>query len=141
MPTMSQTGEKRPWLAAFLALVTPGLGHLYLREWVRAFLWFGLILSTGLLLIPPEVFEAELTLEGLLAASEAVPPAANFAILGVTAMSMADAYWMASKGNQQRAMERGETCPHCGKEIDDLELEFCHWCTEPLDTLEEGGTD
>ncbi|MFC6615277.1 hypothetical protein ACFQAS_09995 [Halopenitus salinus] len=22
-------------------------------------------------------------------------------------------------------------CPHCGKETD-AELDFCHWCTEPL---------
>jgi len=25
------------------------------------------------------------------------------------------------------------TCPHCGEETDG-ELDFCHWCTEPLDT-------
>ncbi|WP_096390703.1 DUF7575 domain-containing protein [Halopenitus persicus] len=29
------------------------------------------------------------------------------------------------------------TCPHCGKETD-AELDFCHWCTEPLPTDGEG---
>jgi hypothetical protein len=134
---MSRTREKRPWLAALLALVTPGLGHLYLREWVRAFLWFGLLISTALLFIPDSVFQAEMTIQGLLRASRQVPPQANLALLGVTALSMADAYWMATKDNRRRAMQRGETCPHCGKEIEDPELDFCHWCTEPLDTLEE----
>ncbi|MFA9515800.1 zinc ribbon domain-containing protein [Halopenitus sp. H-Gu1] len=27
-------------------------------------------------------------------------------------------------------------CPHCGKETD-AELDFCHWCTEPLSTIDE----
>ncbi|QHS16990.1 zinc ribbon domain-containing protein [Halopenitus persicus] len=31
------------------------------------------------------------------------------------------------------------TCPHCGKETD-AELDFCHWCTEPLPTAEDDGT-
>jgi predicted amidophosphoribosyltransferase len=34
-------------------------------------------------------------------------------------------------------MEQGETCPHCGKELGDIEVEFCHWCTEPLEAGEE----
>jgi len=29
------------------------------------------------------------------------------------------------------------TCPHCGEETD-AELDFCHWCTEPLDPSEAG---
>lgn len=135
---MSHTGEKRPWLAAVLALITPGLGHLYLREWVRAFLWFGLILSTAMVLIPESVFQAELTMQGLLQASQNVPTRANLAIAGVTALSMADAYWMATKGNKARAVEQGRSCPHCGKELENMELEFCHWCTEPIEPVEDG---
>ncbi|WP_280537465.1 zinc ribbon domain-containing protein [Halopenitus sp. POP-27] len=32
------------------------------------------------------------------------------------------------------------TCPHCGKETD-AELDFCHWCTEPLPAAEENAVD
>ena len=39
---MSQQTEKRPLVAALLSFLQPGLGHLYLREWLRAILWAGL---------------------------------------------------------------------------------------------------
>ena len=41
-PKMSQQTEKRPLVAALLSFLQPGLGHLYLREWLRAVLWAGL---------------------------------------------------------------------------------------------------
>jgi hypothetical protein len=39
---MSQQTERRPVVAALLSFLQPGLGHLYLREWLRAVLWAGL---------------------------------------------------------------------------------------------------
>lgn len=37
----SHRSGKRLWLASALAVIYPGLGHVYLREWLRALLWFG----------------------------------------------------------------------------------------------------
>ena len=130
---MGHSREKRPWLAALLALPVPGLGHVYLREWLRAALWFGLVVSVAWVLVPSSVYaDAEFTVGSLMAASRSVPTEANVAILFVTSLSMLDAYMMASAGNQQRAVEAGTTCPHCGRELDE-DLEFCHWCTSELD--------
>src|SRR6056297_584775 len=109
---MGHSQEKRPWLAALLALPVPGLGHVYLREWLRAALWFGLVVSVAWLLVPASVYaEADLTVESLLAASRGVPTEANVAILFVTSLSMLDAYMMASQGNREQAIEEGTTCP------------------------------
>jgi hypothetical protein len=90
-----------------------------------------------MVLVPESVFQAEMTIEGILQASRQIPTRANLAIVGVTMLSMADAFWMATKNNEQRSIDRGQTCPHCGKELEALDLEFCHWCTEPLEPVEE----
>lgn len=130
---MGHSQEKRPWLAALLALPVPGLGHAYLREWLRAALWFSLVLSVTWWLVPPEVYaDVEFTAESILAASRNVPTQANVAVLFVTSLSMLDAYMMASAGNRERAIDEGRTCPHCGRELDD-DLEFCHWCTSEIE--------
>lgn len=131
---MGTHGNNRPWLAALLGVVQPGLGHVYLREWIRALTWFGLWLVTVMLLVPfafangagagvPETFRAALT------ALEEVPLAGQLTLLAVTAFSAFDAYWLASR-NRAAASEVAH-CPNCGKDVDDS-LDFCHWCTESL---------
>jgi len=130
---MGHSREKRPWLAALLALPLPGLGHVYLREWLRAGLWFGLVVTVAWWLVPMSVYVGtELTFESILAASRSVPAEANVAILFITSLSMVDAYMMASRGNREQAIEEGASCPHCGRELDE-DLEFCHWCTTELE--------
>ncbi len=49
--------KKRPWLAALFAFVYPGLGHIYLRQWLRAILWFGFVILTAFLFIPQDVIQ------------------------------------------------------------------------------------
>lgn len=129
---MTATDRKRPLLAAALALVSPGLGHLYLREWFRALLWFGVILSATQLLVPIQPPET-LTVGGVMDAYGAVEMStrAKAVIMGLTGLSMADAYWMATSGNRRAAAEDGDVCPACGKELDE-ELTFCHWCSADL---------
>ena len=39
-PDALSTGVRRPWLAAALSVIVPGLGHLYLARYRRAALWF-----------------------------------------------------------------------------------------------------
>ena len=115
-----------------LGLVYPGLGHVYLREWARALLWFGLIILTGSLMIPDGVYPTTLTVDSLMQMSRAMPLRAVIALSAVTGMNMVDAYILASRTNEtsQRAAT-GTQCPSCGRDVDP-DLEFCHWCTTKL---------
>ena len=132
---MTDTGRKRPWLAALLAFIYPGLGHLYLREWLRAILWFGLVFSTTTLLISDSVvapLSDGFSLEAVLSVTQNVPTEVSLVLFVITAVSMADAFYMATRENDQAAVVEGANCPHCGKELAD-NLDFCHWCTTKLD--------
>jgi hypothetical protein len=140
--TSRKAGRKRPWLAALLAVLYPGLGHVYLRKWGRALLWFIVIITSSSLLIPPEAVPESLTFDSLVAAGRAVPLPVSFTILTLTFLSMADAYWLARQGGEEEegatqvATDEGtRTCPSCGKEIDE-DIDFCHWCTTELETPE-----
>ena len=125
--------RKRPWLAALLAFIHPGLGHVYLREWVRALLWFGLVLTTASFLVPEGILPETMTLESIRQMSEALPLEAVLALATITIMSMVDAYWMANRSNQQQQeASEGVRCPNCGRDVDES-LDFCHWCTTKLD--------
>jgi hypothetical protein len=130
---------KRPWLAVVLAIVYPGLGHLYLREWIRAILWFGLILSASAFLLPAEAVPQSFSLEAMRTATRSLPVEVSLAILAVSALSVADAYWLATRQPQASAPAGTTTCPNCGEELDE-DLDFCHWCTTRLDEPGEEGT-
>lgn len=129
--------EKRPWLAAALAVLYPGLGHVYLRLWGRAVGWFLAIVATGLVLVPDEAVPESISPETVLEASRALPLEVSLAILGLSVLSVADAYWMAGRLNERRGPERVTECPECGREVDE-DLEFCQWCTT---RLEDGPED
>lgn len=135
----AQLSGRRPWLAAFLAVLQPGLGHVYLREWGRSMVWFGIWAATVVLIAPaPGAGLTEGVVEyvlATLAALEEVPFGSRLALLSVSAFSMIDAYWLAVRQNPETA--DGSHCPHCGKEVDES-IEFCHWCTEPLAENESG---
>jgi hypothetical protein len=122
----------RRWLAVALAFVMPGAGHLYLRSWIRALLWFGLFYTTFLLLVPAPAQETDLSIDGLLTVVTAVPIQAQLAVVAITLLNMADAYWLASKQNARAAASDALACPNCGKELDD-DIDFCHWCTTRIE--------
>ncbi|WP_336361073.1 zinc ribbon domain-containing protein [Haladaptatus sp. ZSTT2] len=130
---MGQTSRKRPWLAALLAFVYPGLGHVYIREWLRALLWFGLMIATASFVIPEQAVQtADLSIAALTRASEQLSLEAAFTVLFITLLSMIDAYRLAATKNQAvKAVVEGTRCPSCGRDIDP-ELDFCHWCTTEL---------
>lgn len=135
--SVAQTDEKRPWLAAILAFLSPGLGHIYLREWVRAVLWFGLLMLAVSILAPETTAPAASTPEAIWTASmemaEALSWDARAALLGVVLLSVFDAYRIATEINAAAAIEEGQQCPYCGRELDE-EIDFCHWCTAELDS-------
>ncbi|EMA50575.1 zinc ribbon domain-containing protein [Halococcus thailandensis] len=127
---------KRPLLAAALALLYPGLGHLYLREWLRALTWFGLTFATVAIALPASAIPengAGFSLDAVMQASEALPMEAEIAIFVLFVLNTVDAYRIArgSRTEQSTAADGKQRCPNCGRETD-ADLEFCQWCTEPL---------
>ncbi|TKX56709.1 zinc ribbon domain-containing protein [Halorubrum sp. SS7] len=161
--------QLRPVLAALLALVFPGLGHLALRRWGRALLWHLTIVGGGVALFALYDVEPVDPLADPAALTAAVPTDVTLPIVLLSALSALDAYLVgradaaerdraeaAAEAMRRRAAsadgddgpgggqspppaaatgEDGETlevsCPNCGKEVD-ADLDFCHWCTEPL---------
>jgi hypothetical protein len=130
-------GQKRPWLAAALSLVYPGLGHVYLREWLRGLLWFGLVLATVSVLLPASALppaDGGFSFDAVMQATQALPEGATLALFGVIGLSVLDAYRLAAVGNRRAEVSTGRRCPSCSRELEaDLDLDFCHWCTARLD--------
>ncbi|MFU8868916.1 zinc ribbon domain-containing protein [Natronococcus sp.] len=143
---MSQsTSRKRPWLAALLAALVTGLGHLYLWRLRRALGWLAASVLVTFLLVDQAAFE---TLAGGNLGTDAV--LAVWPMYAVVALSVVDAYLIARRpATDGESSTDGEStvpsadeddapaCPHCGKDLDP-DLEFCHWCTTPLEAGEDG---
>lgn len=127
-------GRTRAIIAAALATIYPGLGHVYLREWFRAFAWFVLSVATAALVVPPDVVSAYETggFGALWEASRSLPMEALLAVLAVRVLNVVDAAWLGLQPTQSSGSTDGPSCPNCGRELD-ADLDFCHWCTAPLD--------
>ena len=126
---MSQQTEKRPVVAALLSFLQPGLGHLYLREWLRAVPWAGL--WAGSLVVVADSAALDLADPAAVAAAvgfftdpDALPVEVVLAVLSVTAFATLDAYWLTARNNH-RLRNRANRCEECGKQLDPT-LEFCH---------------
>jgi len=126
--------RKRPWLAVLLTVFIPGLGHVYLRLWLRALAWLAIYLTATTFLLPDGATPDSLSVDALMTAGESVPLEVAAVVLGISLFCLVDAYMMTNHVNS-RLRAGGEapaTCPNCGKELDD-DLTFCHWCTSELD--------
>ncbi len=150
----------RPLLAAFLAVVLPGLGHLVLRQWGRALVWHGTIVGGTLALFVLYDVEPADPLADPAAFTASVPVEVSIPVTFLVGLSALDAYLVGRTaatsssavtpgGRAETAGEPGATrttdgvdadaaegvpqvkCPSCGRETD-AEIDFCHWCTEPL---------
>lgn len=134
--------RKRPWLAALLAALCTGLGHLYLRRWRRALGWLTALVAAAVLFVDPAVLEA-------LANGTPVDPLSTLPLLVVASLSVVDAYLIAQAQNDlmravgsqsrvppQARMDGEQSCPNCGKELD-TDLDFCHWCMTEFEDVEE----
>ena len=121
---------RRPWLAAVLSAAVTGLGHLYLRRWLRAVGWLGVVAATSLF-VPERALLAA-------AAGEGVDVVALAPALLVATLCALDAYVLARAERRRVAVrEDGELtrCPNCGGELDP-DIEFCHWCTTEFGDLQ-----
>ncbi|SDJ34306.1 zinc-ribbon domain-containing protein [Halovenus aranensis] len=135
--TSETQSRKRPWLALALTLLVPGLGHAYLRLWLRSILWLALYVTASTFVLPDDATPGELSVDAFVAASEAVPLEAAAVVLGVSVVCLVDVYMMTSHVNNRlrRASGAVTVCPNCGNEIDE-DLSFCHWCTTELEESE-----
>ncbi|MFC7074114.1 zinc ribbon domain-containing protein [Halovenus rubra] len=131
--------RKRSWLALLLTILVPGLGHVYLRLWLRSALWFALYITATSFVLPSDAVPDGFSVDAFVTASEAVALQEGLLILGISAVCLIDVYMMTNYINRRARRASGEAqavCPHCGKEIDE-ELNFCHWCTTELDEPSE----
>jgi len=120
--------RKRPWLAAALSLLYPGVGHLYLREWFRALLWFALVIGASLVLIPTGIIPETTSASAILEASQSVPLTATIAILLLRLLSMGDAYVLARRLNASRSRRQQAATRLAGRDAD---------TTGPLSSFED----
>ncbi|WP_232502976.1 zinc ribbon domain-containing protein [Halodesulfurarchaeum formicicum] len=131
---------RRSLVAAILAMVYPGLGHVYLRAWFRAIAWFGVALIAAAMVLPESAYTAFETngFSGLVEVSRTLPTEAVLSMLVVRVLNAVDAYLtglqQATKAAQAESPD-ANTCPECGKELDP-ELDFCPWCTTRLEDSE-----
>ncbi|GAB7089873.1 hypothetical protein JCM18237_01440 [Halorubrum luteum] len=183
----------RPVVAAVLAVVLPGLGHLLLRRWGRAILWHATIVGGTVLLYVLYDVEPVDPLADPNAFAAAVPPEVSIPVAFLVGLSAVDAYLVGreevtaertrpddgsfARGRDGPAAARDPDsiptdaasaatdaesaatdaesaaraavdvedrdgrppevqCPSCGRKTD-AEIDFCHWCTEPLPWADE----
>jgi hypothetical protein len=138
---------RRSLVASVLAFIYPGLGHVYLRAWIRAVAWFSLALVTAALVVPPSALTAfqDGGISGLMAASRSFPAEVTLSLLVVRILNVIDAYLIglreaAVEEEAEPAESAAGSCPECGRQLDE-DLDFCPWCTTRLDEAgEEGGS-
>lgn len=121
------------------AFLYPGLGHVYLRAWLRAIGWFVLAIVAAALVVPESAIVAyeQGGFDALYAASQDFGTDVFISLLGIRILNVIDAYLTAIRQTQaSEAVAEEGTCPSCGKELDP-ELDFCPWCTTRLDQYEE----
>jgi len=131
--------RNNPLLAALLGTVVTGLGHLYLRRWLRAIGWLGVTVVASVLFVPESTISAmnSGTFTDLLS---------TLPIVLIGAASALDAYLIAKMKTRTEGVQAGDTvgptgadespaCPACGKPFDP-ELGFCHWCTTEFDIVD-----
>ena len=169
--------QLRPVVAAVLALLFPGLGHLVLRRWKRALLWHLTILGGGVALFLLYDVDVDGSLADPTGVAAGLPTDVALPIALLYGLSAFDAYLVGRTDAAERERadataeairrhaasgddgtdvadvagsapsvaavggEDGDSpeveCPTCGKETD-ADLDFCHWCTEPLPWADDG---
>lgn len=130
--------SRRSIIAALLALLYPGLGHVYLRAWLRAIAWFVVALVAAGLVMPESMFVAYESegLTGVLEASRNLPSEAILSLLIVRGLNAIDAYLTGLEVSAEPTEAGTRRCPSCGREVDS-ELDFCQWCATELDEADE----
>lgn len=137
---MSLPPEKRyRTTAVVLSLLYPGLGHIYLRAWVRALVWFGVVLSAVALVLPTDLLVTITTgTVASVAGLDAQIPTVTLVVLAVVARVLCalDAWWTHGQRTDDGAHAH---CHECHRSVE-ATVEFCHWCLEPVESDHESRT-
>jgi hypothetical protein len=130
--------SNNPLLAALLGTVVTGLGHFYLRRWLRALGWLGLTVAASVLFVPESTISA-------LSSGTLTDPFSILPIVLISAASVLDAYLIAKVRRQpdrfqantvgSTGADESPACPACGKPVDP-DLGFCHWCTTEFNVVD-----
>jgi len=131
--------RRRAVVAVVLALLAPGLGHAYLRTWIRAIAWFVLAVAAVAIVLPESAFGAVESggIEAVVEASASLPTGVYLTSLTVRVASALDAGLVALRGPtaNDSGSEDAAGCPQCGGDLDD-DIDFCPWCTARLEPEE-----
>jgi len=131
------TSNRRPVVAALLAVAVTGLGHVYLRRWRRALGWVTVGYAAMVLFVPETAVTA-------LTSGDTVDPLALAPVAFVGLLSAVDAYRIAlftGRSSTEATDTDGRVdCPACGKSVEP-ELGFCHWCTTEFTDLRVAEAD
>jgi len=131
--------RNNPLLAALLSTAVTGLGHIYLRRWLRAVGWLGVTVVASVLFVPESTISA--INSGTFSDTLSLLP-----VVLISGASALDAYLIAKIETRTEEVQAGDTvgpteadetplCPACGKPID-LDLGFCHWCTTEFEVVD-----
>jgi hypothetical protein len=131
--------RNNPLLAALLGTAVTGLGHLYLRRWLRALGWLGATVAASVLFVPESAISA-------VSSGTLTDPLSILPIVLISAASALDAYLIAKSKLQTdgaratttvgaTGADESPACPACGKPFDP-ELGFCHWCTTEFEVVD-----
>jgi len=129
--------DRRGVVAAALSVVYPGVGHVYLRSWLRALGWLALSFVTAYVLVPSATvtaYQHAVTAGDLGALSSvSLPLEATVGVLVVRLCNVADAYVVAVRQSAPATADDGRpACPVCGRGLD-TDLDFCPWCTTEIE--------
>ena len=130
------------------ALGIGGAGHAYLRKWRRSVLWFLVSIGSFLALVSVYVPDLEAIDPYDVAA---YPPEVITPLVVILGFSVVDALLVAFLDQREANLapgvgadvseaDEGVSCPHCGRSTDP-DLDFCTWCTEPLQPPENQDAD
>ena len=136
--------RNNPLLAALLGTAVTGLGHLYLRRWLRAIGWLGVTIVTYVLFVPESTISS-------INSGTLTDPFSILPIVLISVVSALDAYLIARierarTGDEEttgdgspRRDENRAACPACGKDVDP-DLGFCSWCATEFADAESPGS-
>jgi hypothetical protein len=136
--------RNNPLLAALLSTAVTGLGHLYLRRWLRAVGWLVVTIAASVLFVPESTMSA-------ISSGTFSDPLSILPIVLISGASAFDAYLIAKIETRAEDVQAGTTagqaeadesppCPACGKPVDP-DLGFCHWCTTEFELVDVAELD
>ncbi|WP_435344981.1 DUF6677 family protein [Haloarchaeobius sp. HRN-SO-5] len=118
--------RRRTVIAVVLSFLFPGLGHAYVRQWLRA-AGFAAMAVAVVFLFGPSIDASGSLADTVATAWTSLSVEANLAMSVVEFVAMLDVYLLVTA----TADAAPESCPNCGRELDD-ELAFCPWCAHEL---------